>query len=249
MTDRPGAYAFLERPEHLQRGSLASHVADRLRQAIVSLQLRPGAMLDKAEICARLGVSRSPVAEAVARLQSEGLVDVLPQRGSVVSLVSLTAVREYIVIRTGLECETVRLLAAGRPEGLIAALDESLARQSAAEHEGDAEAFHAADLHFHEILVAATGFRRMKAVVDTARNNLDRARHLSDRVRMLTLVVEEHRAIRDALERGDGDAAVAAMRTHLTGMVNSVFEFARTNPTLFSDGELAIDSPGVSPPD
>lgn len=239
MNEPAGGYTFLERPEHMPRGSLAGHVTDRLRQAIVTLKLKPGTMLDKGEICARLGVSRSPVAEAVAKLQSEGLIDVLPQRGSVVSLVSLAAVREFVVIRKALECETVRILAADPPEGLIATLNQTLERQRAAEQADDAQLFHAMDIQFHEHLLAATGYRRLKAMVDAARNNLDRARHLSEKVRRLPIVIEEHQAIVDAIAANEGERAARTMRGHLDGMVTSVFEVARQSPSLFSDGELA----------
>ncbi|WP_404402221.1 GntR family transcriptional regulator [Pelagibacterium halotolerans] len=239
MTKKASAYAFLERPEHMPRGSLSSHVTSQLREAIVSLRLRPGTMLDKAEICERLGVSRSPVADALARLQAEGLIDILPQRGSVVSLVSLAAVKEYIFIRTALECETVRKLAAEPPEGLIAALEENIARQQVLAAKDDKQGFHNTDLQFHEILLSAAGYKRMKAMVDTARNNLDRARHLSNRIRETAIALEEHRAVLDAIASRNPDAAADAMRAHLDSMVESVFEVARQSPTLFSDGELA----------
>ncbi|MCD7060564.1 GntR family transcriptional regulator [Pelagibacterium xiamenense] len=239
MTKKATAYAFLERPEHMPRGSLSSHVTSQLREAIVSLRLKPGTMLDKSEICERLGVSRSPVADALARLQSEGLIDILPQRGSVVSLVSLAAVKEYIFIRTALECETVRKLAVERPGGLVEALEANIARQRDLATEDDKQGFHNVDLQFHEILLNAAGYRRMKAMVDTARNNLDRARHLSNRIRETALALEEHSAIVDAIVKGDPEEASDAMRRHLDSMVESVFEVARQSPTLFSDGELA----------
>lgn len=239
MTKTAGAYAFLERPEHMPRGSLANHVTSQLREAIVSLRLKPGTMLDKGEICERLGVSRSPVAEALARLQGEGLIDILPQRGSVVSLVSLTAVKEYIFIRTALECETVRKLASETPEGLVEALNANIERQRELAGLDDKNGFHALDLQFHEILLNAAGYKRMKAMVDTARNNLDRARHLSNKIRQLPLAFSEHVAIAEAIATGNPDAAAGAMRTHLDAMVTSVFEVARQSPTLFSDGELA----------
>lgn len=239
MTKTAGAYAFLERPEHMPRGSLASHVTSQLREAIVSLRLRPGTMLDKTEICERLGVSRSPVAEAFSRLQSEGLIDILPQRGSVVSLVSLVAVKEYIFIRTALECETVRKLAGEAPEGLVDALNANIEHQRVLSSRDDKNGFHTLDLQFHEILLNAAGYKRMKTMVDTARNNLDRARHLSNKIRQLSLALDEHIAIADAIAAGDPDAATGTMRAHLDAMVTSVFEVARQSPTLFSDGELA----------
>lgn len=235
ITARP--YSFLSRPDHLPRGSLAGHVTGQLREAIVSLQLKPGTMLDKNEICLRLGVSRSPVSEALARLQSEGLIDILPQRGSVVSRVSLAAVEEYIFIRKALEGETVRLLALNTPPGLVDALEGNLEGQRASAAREDRNGFHLLDLQFHELLLNAVRYRRMKSIVDTARNNLDRARQLTNSIRRIAVGIEEHAVIVKAIRTGAGDIAARNMRSHLDGMVEAVFELARQKPEMFDDSD------------
>lgn len=235
-----GPYDFLVRPEHMPRGSLANHVADQLREAIVTLRLKPGTMLDKAEICQRLGVSRSPVAEAMARLKAEGLIDILPQRGTVVSLVSIGAVEEYIFVRRALESETVRILAHSRPRALIERLRDSLRRQEEVVAAGDMVAFHPLDLEFHEILLSAVGYSRMKAMVDTARNNLDRARRLTNSSRRVTTGLRQHTQIVDALEQQDADGAAQMMRHHLDGVVHEVYQLAQEAPELFADGVIAF---------
>lgn len=71
-------YHFLTAPATPTRGNVTVYVTDALRQAIVTLDLRPGEIIDKGAICERLGVSRFPVSEALARLQTEGLVDISP---------------------------------------------------------------------------------------------------------------------------------------------------------------------------
>lgn len=232
-------YAFLARPEHMPRGSLAGHVAAQLREAIVTLRLKPGTMLDKTEICARLGVSRSPVAEAMARLQGEGLIEILPQRGSIVSLVSVAAVEEYIFVRKALEGETVRLLAASVPEGLIPALEANLEEQRRAVDADNRLNFHKLDLQFHELLVSALNYRRMKSMVDTARNNLDRARQITNSMRRINVGIEEHVGILAAIRDGDPEAAASRMHSHLDGMVRELYALAHQRPELFADGELA----------
>src|SRR6185503_12351375 len=110
MTAAEIPYKFLVNAAAPQRGSVTTSVTDTLRHAIVTLELKPGETLDKGAICERLGVSRFPVSEALARLQAEGLVDILPQRGSMVSLVRIADVREYMLIRKALESEAVRVL-------------------------------------------------------------------------------------------------------------------------------------------
>jgi DNA-binding GntR family transcriptional regulator len=112
-------YHFLTGPATPTRGNVTVFVTDTLRQAIVTLALKPGEVLDKGAICDRLGVSRFPVSEALARLQAEGLVDILPQRGSIVSLVKITDVLEYMLIRKALEAEAVRVVTDNHSDELV----------------------------------------------------------------------------------------------------------------------------------
>jgi DNA-binding GntR family transcriptional regulator len=110
MTQQASPYHFLAHGAQPQRGNVTTHVTDALRQAIVLMELKPGEPIDKNAICDRMSVSRFPVSEALARLQAEGLVDILPQRGSTVSLIRIADVLEYMLIRKALESEAVRAL-------------------------------------------------------------------------------------------------------------------------------------------
>ena len=110
MTITESPYHFLRQPAAPTRGNVTVHVTDILRSAIVTLDLKPGEIIDKGAICERLGVSRFPVSEALARLQAEGLVDILPQRASTVSLIRIADVLEYMLIRKALEAESVRVV-------------------------------------------------------------------------------------------------------------------------------------------
>ena len=227
------AYAFLTPAAQLPRGSMAIAVAAQLRDAIIGLKLPPGTMLDKAQICARLGVSRSPVAEAFARLEAEGLLEILPQRGTVVSFISVAEIKEYIFIRKALEGETVRTIAMRQPEGVIDALKINIAAQrDVAAHE-DREAFHRLDLEFHEQLLAPLDYRRMKAMVDTARNNLDRARQMTNTMRRIAVGIEEHAEIVELIAAGKAGRAARAMHRHLDGMIRELEALAAQRPELF----------------
>lgn len=226
-------YSFLSSSAEIPRGSMAARVAAQLRGAIIDLRLPPGTMLDKSQICARLGVSRSPVAEAFARLESEGLLDILPQRGTVVSFLSLGAIKEYIFIRKALEGEAVRVLSTRRPPDLIARLEASIEAQRDSARNEDRETFHRLDLQFHEELLGALDYRRMKAIVDTARNNLDRARQMTNTIRRITLGIEEHADIVAAIQAGKPERAVRAMHNHLDGMISETEMLAARHPELF----------------
>jgi DNA-binding GntR family transcriptional regulator len=237
MTMAEIPYKFLVGADAPQRGSVTQSVTEQLRNAIVSLELKPGELLDKGLICQRLGVSRFPVSEALARLQAEGLVEIMPQRGSMVSRVRIGDVVEYMLIRKALESEAVRALVARKPAGIDEELEANLAEQGKAARRGDRDAFHRHDLEFHEILFAALRFDRVRAVIDSARANLDRARLLILDPRRLTITQSEHRAIADAIAAGDAERAAAAMRAHIDKVTAELLVFARQSPEIFADGE------------
>ena len=151
-------YHFLAGRDLPARGSITQHVTDVLRDAVVTLALRPGEVLDKGLICERLGVSRFPVSEALARLAAEGLVDILPQRGTSVSLVRIADVLESMLIRRAIESEAVRVLAGHPDPELAEELRRSLALQRKAADEEDPKGFHLLDLEFHDMLFAALRF-------------------------------------------------------------------------------------------
>jgi DNA-binding GntR family transcriptional regulator len=235
MPPGTSSYQFLEAPAP-QRGAVTHSVTEQLRRAIVTLELRPGEVLDKGAICARLGVSRFPVSEALSRLQAEGLVDILPQRGSVVSLVRIADVQEYMLIRKALECEAVRVVVGTRTEALIEDLHGNLAGQRRAAEGNDREEFHARDLEFHDLLSAGMRFAKIKSAIEAARANLDRARRLIITPRRLAFSLAEHQAVFDAILAADAARATAAMRAHIDSVMAELFDFARDRQELFADG-------------
>jgi DNA-binding GntR family transcriptional regulator len=241
MTAAEIPYKFLVNAAAPPRGSVTQLVTEQLRHAIVTLALQPGEILDKGAICERLGVSRFPVSEALARLQAEGLVEIMPQRGSMVSRVRIGDVVEYMLIRKALESEAVRALVARRPEGLLERLEANHGEQARAARRGERETFHKFDLEFHDILFSALRFDRIRAVIEAARANLDRARLLILDPRRLTMTQSEHKAIADGIAAGDADRAAAAMRTHIDKVTGELLAFARQSPELFADSERFTD--------
>jgi DNA-binding GntR family transcriptional regulator len=199
-------------------------------------------VLDKAAICERLGVSRFPVSEALSRLQGEGLVDILPQRGSMVSRVRIADVVEFMLIRRALESEAIRVLIARQPDGIVEELQRSLAAQAKAARDGDHQTFHNCDVQFHEILFEPMQFSHIHAIIDRARANLTRARLLILDPRRLQVTQAEHRAIAEAIIASDTERAVASMRIHLDNVTDEFLAFARSSPGLFIDPERINDN-------
>jgi len=242
MKTEASPYQFLAPAGSFARGSVTLDVTNTLRQAIVTLALPPGAVLDKSAICTQLGVSRFPVSEALARLAEEGLVDIAPQRGSAVSLVRIADVREYMLIRKGLESEALRVLIGKHEAEVIAALHANMAAQREAAARDDAEAFHQIDVDFHDIIFRSMRLTKVKAIIDKARANLDRARRLIITPRRLAHTIAEHQAIFDGILAADAARAIAAIRAHIDAVMVELFAFAREHPGLFADGaEFAND--------
>ena len=241
MKTEESPYHFLSPPATPSRGNVTVHVTDVLRQAIVTLDLKPGEVIDKGTICERLGVSRFPVSEALARLQAEGLVDILPQRGTTVSLVRISDVLEYMLIRKALESEAVRVVTGNHSEELIETLQRNMSYQRAAVEIDDQMGFHERDLEFHDIIFGDMRFSKVKGVIENTRANLDRARRLILTPRRLEVTIAEHQAIFEGIVSGDGQRAATAMRAHIDSVMAELIAFARDNSHLFADGQLLLD--------
>ena len=232
--DKNSKYTFLSRLEHRPRGSTLEQVEQSLRTSIISLDFAPGELIDKRAVCARLGVSMFPVSEALARLAVEGLVEVLPQRGTRVTRIHLRAIREFMLIRQALE-ELVAATAALHlsPSGLDV-LRSNLKAQEQAVARMDPSGFHNLDLDFHNTLVEALELPRIAAIIEVSRANIDRARRLlsSPRRHMSTLI--EHREVLHALEARDAEAARRAMKIHLEAVMEELERVSGQNPEIFT---------------
>jgi GntR family transcriptional regulator, rspAB operon transcriptional repressor len=209
---------------------------DFLRKSIVTLKLAPGVNLSESEIAEQLSISRTPVREAFIRLSEEGFVDIYPQYGTFVAPIRTKDVLHAQFVRVSLECALVRDLAgAARPE-TIEAIRSLVQKQKAAIRAGDIEAFYSLDEAMHQAMSGE--LRPVWRFVEPAKMHVDRVRHLmlpkDIRARGL---VQEHERILSAIEAGDVDAAEAAMRDHLDGLVRGLDEFARRHPDFFDTGE------------
>jgi len=232
---RKGPYAFLPPLPRLGRGGTVQRVQDVVRDAIARLELPPGTAIDKAALCAQLGVSRFPVSEALGRLAAEGFVEVLPQRGTRVARIDLADCRQAMFIRRALEAETMRVLAPRADAGLLSALEGNLCAQEAALDNGHGGRFHALDLELHEMLLDCLGFERVKHAVEAARASLDRMRLFLCTPQRKVSTYREHQALVAALKHHDAAAAVRAMEDHLDAVMAELVDFAGRNPDAVAE--------------
>ena len=211
-------------------GSLGAKVYQTLRQAILSLSYRPGEILRKPEICAELGVSRSPVS-----LAGEGLVDVVPQAGTYVARFSMAEIREGAFLREAIELQAIEMVAERISEEQLVALRRNITVQAALLADGDIPGFYQLDGEMHELIRSFTGYRKLSAVADTAWVHVERARRLVLPVDgRVQATLDEHRAILATLEARDPQAARMVMRLHLRKLVTYLEPLERSHPELFN---------------
>jgi DNA-binding GntR family transcriptional regulator len=218
-------------------GTSSSSATERVlaatREAIIALELPPGSMIDKAVLCERFGVSRFPVSDALSRLQAEGLVEILPQRGTRVIGLRMTEITQAMFIRRALEVEMVRIMAPRMTDELIAKLELNLGCQQVAVDRADAMAFHTFDLAFHQLLLDELAFPRVTIAVDAARASLERARRLLMSPRRHAATLVEHTAIVARLKTRDSAAAATAMESHLDAVLSELTAIMSVNPAAF----------------
>jgi DNA-binding GntR family transcriptional regulator len=196
--------------------SLVDHAYQVIKAQILDNNWPPGHQALEQEIALTLGMSRTPVREALIRLQQEGFVEVIPRRGVRVLPVSPTDMKEIYQVLTALECMACELAAKRAPSAQeLAPLVTATEAMEAALQRDDLDAWAAADETFHQALIRMAGNRLL---LDTVMGYWDRAH----RARMFTLRLRpkpvnstrEHMALVAHLAAGDAVAASAANRAH-----------------------------------
>jgi DNA-binding GntR family transcriptional regulator len=207
-----------------------------VRDAIIRAELEPGRQISENELAAQLGVSRTPVREALARLRDDRLVEIVPQLGTFVSRISVAGVDDAQFLREALECSAIRLAAerAGRAD--VLALQGLLARQEDARDAGDAAGFFVLDDELHSTLCEMSGRPIAWVIVERANGHLNRVRRLSlAQPRYLAEMIAEHKVVVDAVARNEPDAAEEALRHHLRMVLSDLPTIRTQHPEYFED--------------
>ena len=217
-------------------GRMGTRVFDAVRAAIVQLRFRPGNLLSEADVARQLGVSRQPVREAFIKLAEIGLVEVKPQRGTFVKLISIRQVQDVRFIREAIEVAVVRKAAHEASPARIEQLHTLLDGQRKAGDAADNVEFLRLDEAFHQALAHSVGTDYAWRVLENLKTQMDRVRYLSmPDATPFDVLVGQHAAITDAIARHSADEAEAAMRVHLSEILTSLPRLAQAHPELFTD--------------
>ncbi len=204
-----------------------------VRRAIIAGQLLPGAAINEVEIASKLGVSRTPVREAVKKAVDEGLVDVFVQRGTFVASINRQQVEEAYIVRMALEAQSARFAAKNARLEQLHALEDILHdHEMALKRQKFARAMDQDDA-FHMQLALVSDFSNLWRSVELSKAHIDRCRtHSIPAPGAGVKTIQEHRAILAAVADKDSNKAEAAMRTHLE---TSLRETLRYLDSLASD--------------
>jgi DNA-binding GntR family transcriptional regulator len=204
--------------EATRKPSLVDDAYRALKDAIPENTFPPGYQGSEQEIATRLGMSRTPVHEAVIRLQEEGLVRVLPRRGVVIAAISADDMREIYEVMIALESAAAELLA-GKPESerlpVTAELESLNVLMKTALEQDDLSSWARADGTFHQSVIERCGNGRLARMFHTIMDQSHRARMLTLRLRPKpTGSVGEHRAILEAIRDGNVSQAGERAKRH-----------------------------------
>ena len=218
------------------QGSLTDRTFLAIREAIMELNFLPGEIIRKHDICNALGVSRSPVSEALAKLRNEGLVEVVPQSGTFVSRFSLQDIKEGAFLREAIELACIEILASKISEQQLIDLNRNLKLQKVLAETDDYQGFYQLDAEMHGMIMDFTGYKNLAKVTKTGWVQVDRARQLLLPVHgRLKKAFQEHRAVIKALEKNDVALAREKMRTHLNQLILLLTPLEKKHPHLFEN--------------
>jgi len=215
----------------------------QLKQRIMTLQFRPGEIVMVQSLSKELGISRTPVREALVRLQQEGFVEEAEGKKFRVLELSIKSVLELHELRELLEGHAIKQVAANRTEGQIAELRDLIRRMEQALKSGEPDKFFEADLDFHTKIIRFCGNRALEELTMQLTEKIQRVRFLTLYVhRRLEETIDEHGKILERIIRKDARGAKKALNTHLRNVKKGV-------ETLYKEKTLnLLNSPYLPTP-
>ncbi len=212
--DEPLQSDYIERiPEQIR---LQDQVYQIIKQAILDLNLAPGQPISEGELVRQLKVSRTPVRDALLRLEREGLVVIRPFRGTFVADISMEDAAEIFQLRELLEPAAAASAAKAMHPSDLAWARTLIEQMEEARNRGDDKKFLELAEEFHNLIVSQMRNRRIAAVMD---NLYDHQRRIRKKIMaspgIMPEALSDYRAILAAIEAGDPAGAAEAMRTHL----------------------------------
>ncbi|WP_099469281.1 GntR family transcriptional regulator [Konateibacter massiliensis] len=205
-------------------------VFNTLRQAILKGELLPGERLMEIQLAQRLGVSRTPIREAIRKLELEGLVTMVPRKGAEVAKISEKSLRDTLEVRRALEELAMQIACDKVSDEVIDELEVSLEKFKSAIVSKELTTIAEADVNFHDVIYNATGNERLILILNNLREQMYRYRieYIKDYSSHKRLV-EEHEALIDCLKNKDKERATTTICNHIDNQEMAVIISIKSN--------------------
>jgi DNA-binding GntR family transcriptional regulator len=218
------------------RRRVTDWVYEEVRQAIIELKLKPGEALREAATAQQLGVSKTPVREALARLEQEGLVETTSFKGAVVSGYSPEDLQEIYELRELLEGAAARAAATSASDETLARLAALVAESRELGAKDDLEGLAVLLGAFDLVIFEQVTNERIRALIENLKAHLTRIGRLTEDIPgRVKASVEEHAVIVDAIGAHDGDEAERCMRRHIRSVLSDQLKAVETRSVAASD--------------
>ncbi|MBP5299465.1 MAG: GntR family transcriptional regulator [Lachnospiraceae bacterium] len=219
--------------ERLPRETARDFAFRVLRDNIVSLDLKPGTLISENEMAMEFGVSRTPVREAIIDLAKAGIIEILPQRGSYVSLIDPSMVEESRFVRKILDKAVIELACEIAPKDVIDEIEENVHLQEFYLEKEDADRIYMLDNQFHYLIYKAAGKETTYDMSSTMMLHFDRVRTLSVETVKDLKIVKDHREMLEAIKAGDKENAAFLVEKHLGRYKLDEVQMRQEHPEYF----------------
>ena len=193
-------------------------IYDILKKEIITLRLSPGEPLAEEKLSKRFEVSRTPIREVLNKLDHEGLVELIPQKGAFIARIGFSDIREIFQIREALEGITAKISASRFTKEELDEFESALDTENLDKAEEVGR-------KLHQTILEKAGNKRISSLIDVLRSQIERmyflAKNLPGREKRS---LEEHREILKALQMKNGELAEKAMRKHMASTLRTVIE-------------------------
>ncbi len=213
-------------------------VFNTLRQAILTGELKPGERLMEIHLANKLGVSRTPIREAIRKLELEGLVTMIPRRGAEVAQITEKSMNDVLEVRRALDALCVELACERITEEDMGRLKQACEAFEAAVRTRDVKKIARADVELHDIIVQATGNQRLIQLINNLSEQMYRYRfeYIKD-VSQHQRLIDEHRMIYESIVKKDREAASQAAHVHIDNQKKAIIAQIRSEKK--KDGSAA----------
>ena len=213
--------------------SASDRAYSTVRRMIVALELPPRSAVGEQQVAEQLGMSRTPVREAFARLGNEGLIEFRSRAGTSVSPIRLDAVHSAHFVREKLELALIEEATKKSSRQFRFKVSQAIDEQRFAIEDHDAQLFFASDERMHRSFAEMAGHGSVWTVIEEAKQHMDRVRRLSLQNTDLGVLLNDHEELLKCIDAGDPAGARRIMRTHLSRVIGELEHLVKEYPDYF----------------